>query len=145
MLFTRIWFQSPRAFQPSHIFQINNNHTFTRAIPQHITPLTVTVDNSDFSTDILVTCPYFTRRFFATSKNGTCFTIGPSVASCSKFTSGHVFSGIRVAEDSALCIALGVPHIEIGGVHADCRMVIVCGIGCCPQFHHQEPLFARTA
>ena len=63
----------------------------------------------------------------------------------SKNMSGLIFSGIRVAEDSVLCTALEVPHTEIDGVHADCRMAIVCGIGCCPQFRHQERLFGRTA
>ena len=61
------------------------------------------------------------------------------------YVSGLVFSGIRVAEDSALFIALEVPHTEIDRVHADCRMAIVCGFERCPQFHHKWRPFARTA
>ena len=61
------------------------------------------------------------------------------------YVSGLRFSSIRVAEGSAFCIAPEVPHTEIYGVQAYCRMVIVCGIGRFPQLHHQRRLFARTA
>jgi hypothetical protein len=39
-------FKGPRALQPFHILQVNDDQTATRVIPQHITPLTVAVDNS---------------------------------------------------------------------------------------------------
>jgi glutaredoxin 2 len=39
-------FKGPRALQPFHILQVDDNQTATVVIPQHIMPLTVGMDNS---------------------------------------------------------------------------------------------------
>lgn len=43
---TRHGYKDPRALQPFYILKVNDKQTAAQVIPQHITPLTVAVDNS---------------------------------------------------------------------------------------------------